>query len=74
MSQSIFKSLSILDFFGIFVGIALLVFGMFRISSGTGSVDAYTAHFVRVGWLYLFLAFIILGFFVIKIIYSLKKK
>ena len=74
MSQSIFKNFNLLDFFGVFVGIILFIFGIYRISSGTGSVDAYTAHYIRVGWLYLVLAFIILGFFVIKITYSLKKK
>ena len=74
MSQLIFKSITLLDFFGVFVGIILFIFGIFRISSGTGSVDAYTAHYMRVGWLYLVLASIILVFFAVKVTYSLKKK
>ncbi|MBR9683669.1 hypothetical protein GOV03_03965 [Candidatus Woesearchaeota archaeon] len=77
MSQSIFKRLNLLDFFGAFIGIVLFIVGAFRISTGISSIrisDAYTAHFMNVGLLYLSLAFIIIIIFAIKITHSLNKK
>lgn len=76
MYKSIFKSLKISDIFGVFVGIVLIIVGWNRISMGISSIrisDAYTAHFMNVGLLYLFLALIILIFLAIKITYSFKK-
>jgi hypothetical protein len=77
MHKPILKNLKIYDIFSVFVGIVLFIIGRNRISMGISSIrisDAYTAHFMNVGLLYIFLAFLILILLAIKITYTFNKK
>ena len=62
--------------FGLVFGISLFIFGIFRISMGISSVrmtDAYTAHVMNVGLLYVNISLLILIAITVMITYSLVK-
>jgi len=63
--------------FGLILGISLLGFGLFRVSMGINSIrlsDSFTAHFMNVGLMYIYLGLLILIISTIVITYSLIKK
>lgn len=59
---------------GFIMGLALLFFGAYRVFWGIESIeDSLTAHYARVGLLYLWLSFFILASFAGYVIYLLAK-
>lgn len=60
--------------FGAIFGVILFYLGLSRISTGIRSIratDAYTAHFMNVGLIYIYLSLLILIFLTIIITHSL---